>query len=833
MSEKKRDLLTICAVVGLIVAVSGTAQANWEETFGGNAFDQTWTFGCYPNLTGTFSATIKDGAGDDDYLGLDETTAYDPGGGSYGSAFGMGFGSTEDFNDVRVGALVNITGDASRNYFGVAARANWFIDPDGSITGAPGMVVTGAYIMIYHWEDGPANVRIEILKIFMNDDVIMGTFQPEVPVPGIHDTSRYLELDVVGSDPVCVTGSIYEYKGGPLLARTPAMVDTGGNDPWEYPGLNDGVYARGKSGIFSINENATPVGYHVTFDSVSSILDGPAAACLSPADGATDVNLNADLTWVEAEFATSRELWFGKEGAMEKVVPAPAGTTYDPGPLEYGQTYQWRVDEIGSTTITGHVWTFTTLDSLLVDDMESYTDRISIETIWRDGYTCVDFGVPPNVPPVTGGCSGSVVDVASGIGGGTKAMVFNYDNDGETFIPGYPTWPYPAPMFSEIEALTDYFGINRDWTKGGVKKLLLWFYGSIGNDANPTTEQMYVKLNGSKVEYDGDMNDIREASWHQWVIDLESFGVNLENVTNICIGFGDENNTTPGGSGVVYFDDIRLYRPTCHPSFRSPDFARVDYVQDCVIDYKEVAVMAEAWLVEAVATGDANLVAWYEFEGDASDSGPYGHHGVANGSPSYTGGKIGQAINLDGVDDYVETSKTASQLSIGGGAARTTTAWVYTHAFNGGGIWDLGSHADGENWSLRTLDTDNLWRAQLHGGDFDFDVTYPSKNKWVHFALVYDGTAAGNEYRLYADGDLIGSKTRALNTTEGTTFQIGRWGSEFFDGLVDDVRIYNVVLTDVEILGLALRTDLYRDQKIDFKDFAELAAWWLDEQLWP
>ncbi len=56
MSEKKRKLLTICAVVGLVMLVSGTAEANWEESFGGNDFDlTTWLFRAYPEITGTFS----------------------------------------------------------------------------------------------------------------------------------------------------------------------------------------------------------------------------------------------------------------------------------------------------------------------------------------------------------------------------------------------------------------------------------------------------------------------------------------------------------------------------------------------------------------------------------------------------------------------------------------------------------------------------------------------------------------------------------------------------------------------------------------------------------
>jgi len=41
--------------------------------------------------------------------------------------------------------------------------------------------------------------------------------------------------------------------------------------------------------------------------------------------------------------------------------------------------------------------------------------------------------------------------------------------------------------------------------------------------------------------------------------------VNLANVNTISIGFGDKNNLQPGGSGMVFFDDIRLYRPATEP----------------------------------------------------------------------------------------------------------------------------------------------------------------------------------------------------------------------------------------------------------------------------
>jgi hypothetical protein len=132
-------LLTAYVLLGLIVLASGIAQANWSENFGGNAFDlSTWQFHCYPDLTKTFGGTIQDGLDDNDYLVLDETSSSDVG----GSQFGVGFGSEEVFTDVRVGAVVNVTGNL-RNYHGLAARVTYFIDPDGSLTGeAPGIVAS-------------------------------------------------------------------------------------------------------------------------------------------------------------------------------------------------------------------------------------------------------------------------------------------------------------------------------------------------------------------------------------------------------------------------------------------------------------------------------------------------------------------------------------------------------------------------------------------------------------------------------------------------------------------------------------------------------------------
>jgi hypothetical protein len=263
--------------------------------------------------------------------------------------------------------------------------------------------------------------------------------------------------------------------------------------------------------------------------------------------------------------------------------------TYGPLSLELGKTHYWKIDEVNNAaTWQGDIWSFTTTNYLVVDDMESYGDAnipgppppagSRMWYTWKDG---VGWTKPTKV---AGNGSGSIVDPNTGIvHGGSQSLRFTYYNDGST----------DKKYYSEIRADTSSLTIGRDWTRAGVRALTLWFYGNTDNNAN-ATEQMYVKLNGMKKNYDGDMNNIREASWHEWNIDMSKFGISLSNVTEIAIGFGNETNTTPGGSGVAYFDDIRLYIPRCLPTLLMKPAG--DITGDCVVDYSDLDMMAEQWL---------------------------------------------------------------------------------------------------------------------------------------------------------------------------------------------------------------------------------------------
>ncbi|MHC4434571.1 MAG: hypothetical protein ACYTBS_22260, partial [Planctomycetota bacterium] len=129
---------------------------------------------------------------------------------------------------------------------------------------------------------------------------------------------------------------------------------------------------------------------------------------------------------------------------------------------------------------------------------------------------------------------------------GVQSMPYFYDNNLKT---------------SEATLTLVY---PRDWTTEGVTELSLWFLslwfrGASGNSA----ERMFVVLNGTAVVYHDDANVAQMTGWNNWTIDLQAFadqGADLTDVNTITIGFGTRNSPAAGGTGTVYFDDIRLIR---------------------------------------------------------------------------------------------------------------------------------------------------------------------------------------------------------------------------------------------------------------------------------
>ncbi len=91
------------------------------------------------------------------------------------------------------------------------------------------------------------------------------------------------------------------------------------------------------------------------------------ASVPTPEDGGNDVLRNAPLTWSPGEFAATHDVYFGTsfDDVNTATVPTAAGldvNSFDPGRVEFGQTYFWRVDEVNgapdNTVFRGNVWSF-------------------------------------------------------------------------------------------------------------------------------------------------------------------------------------------------------------------------------------------------------------------------------------------------------------------------------------------------------------------------------------------------------------------------------------------------------------------------------------------
>lgn len=173
-------------------------------------------------------------------------------------------------------------------------------------------------------------------------------------------------------------------------------------------------------------------------------------------------------------------------------------------------------------------------------------------------------------------------------------------------------------------------------------------------------------------------------------------------------------------------------------------------------------------------------------------------HGTIEGN-TRTGedGVVGDAFDFEGGGNYVETDIQPSDVGIDGNAPKTVAAWARITDFgNNGGLWEIGTEEDSEEFSLRVNGEPYKFRAQLwSSGDFDF--SHDARDTWAHYVLLHDGGVT----KVYIDGELIESQEQTINTTDGKPFRIARWNSDdrTIEGRMDDVRLYNRVLSEDEI----------------------------------
>jgi len=187
-----------------------------------------------------------------------------------------------------------------------------------------------------------------------------------------------------------------------------------------------------------------------------------------------------------------------------------------------------------------------------------------------------------------------------------------------------------------------------------------------------------------------------------------------------------------------------------------------------------------------------------EGSGDqAKDSSPNGNHATLMEGTEWVKGNFNMAVQFDGVDDYVSaTVKNAPQ----GTEPRTVVAWVKSNdPARKGGVVAYGPSPPQLSQVFGFLQQgDGTWALQLWGAPPEHDVLTGVRTDelWHHYAV----TLEGKEVIGYIDAKEIGRGTRQPDT-RGTTLMIGceMDGDHWFKGIVDEVAIFNVILTEDDV----------------------------------
>jgi hypothetical protein len=500
------------------------------------------------------------------------------------------------------------------------------------------------------------------------------------------------------------------------------------------------------------------------------------ASCLSPISGTIEVKPNPILSWKAGSKAAWHDVYFGDDQAAvaNAITTTPEiyrgrqsleNTIYVPieAPLVPNKTYYWRIDEINETNPEspwkGNVWNFTTADYIVVDDFESYNDieagqegsHLVYET-WVDG-----FGTTTN---------GSTIGYTVAF---QPSMETSTVYEGKQSVPLF--YNNTVASVSEVTANVADLQAGLDWTKYGIRGLTLRFFG----DPNNAAQQMYVEVNGAKVIYDAGAENLKRAGWQMWYIDLTSLSANLSNVTTLTIGF--ERIDTAGGQGMILLDGIRLYS-------------------------------YDRQLITPVGPGTTGLQAEYQFEGNANDSSGKGHNGTLQGDPLFVAGEVGQAISLDGVDDYVNVDDYKGILD---GGAFSITAWIKSTSTGDNTIVCWGSSTNGQRVDFR-LGSGRL-RVEHGNGNLQ-GHSVVADGQWHHVALTVAENASISypAVKLYLDGNDDSQTTTdpdVFNIVASVDVNIGHRGTHndrSCQGLIDEVRIYDRELTQEEVASLAGRT---------------------------
>ena len=375
-------------------------------------------------------------------------------------------------------------------------------------------------------------------------------------------------------------------------------------------------------------------------------------------------------------------------------------------------------------------------------------------------------------------------DLAAVDAGGAAA--FRGNQASPYFVAGFPGFPYPDGL---VPGTTYYWRIDEvnnlhpdsPW-RGSIWSFLV--PPKKAYNPNPRNGAKFVPLDAT-------------LSW------TAGFGAKLHTVY-----FGDDLNVVSNATA-----GVPSVAATYNPgplALEKTYYWRVDEF-DAATTHK-----GDVWsftTVPAISVTDPNLFGWWKFdEGTgalALDWSGRGHHGTLFGGPAWAAGYDGGGLRLDGVDDYVA-------LPIGSviSALKSSTFTTWVNFSNAGGAWqrifDFGSGMTVNMFLTPRTDTTGPMRFAITiggGGAPEEQSTAPGTlaSGWHHVAVTIN--AATRTDSLYLDGEVIATNTAATLTPSSLGNTTNNWlgrsqypADAYFNGALDDFRIYDYALSAAEIV---------------------------------
>ncbi|MDB4794680.1 PQQ-binding-like beta-propeller repeat protein [bacterium] len=206
---------------------------------------------------------------------------------------------------------------------------------------------------------------------------------------------------------------------------------------------------------------------------------------------------------------------------------------------------------------------------------------------------------------------------------------------------------------------------------------------------------------------------------------------------------------------------------------------------------------------EIGGTGQAvpGLIAYWPFDGNLNDA-VGDSHGTGKGTRdiSYDDGQFGRGIDLDGIDQFIETPLANEELfDFQDGTGFSVSAWFRVDSFTKS--WQcLIAKGEGNRWRIHRRGLGDVFTGNGGNADVSAGTTAVNDGEIHHVVLVSD--PGGGAVYFYVDGKLEGTSGTPAIQSNDNPMMIGEnpdARNRTWDGLIDDVGIWNRPITEKEV----------------------------------